>query len=146
MVVVSFDVKAFDANKKLINNVPISFSFNGRIHFSRTPEIPYGKDFAKVNVLGDEYRFDAVDFGLPASAEISHDGKFVAETPGVYTIYATTGGVSSYASINSSSDPNRDHTEHSSSPITPAPTIPRRFGTDENSSAPAVSSIKSPSV
>ena len=98
--VVNFNVKAFDSNKKLIDNVPISFSYNGRIHFSRTPEIPYGKDFAKVNVLGDEYRFDAVDYGLPASAEISQDGKFVAETPGVYTIYATTGGVSSYTSIN----------------------------------------------
>ena len=98
--VVNLKVKTFDLNKKILDTVPISYSFNGKVHFSRVPEIPYGKDFAKVNILGDEYKFDAVNVGLPAAAEISNDGKFVAETPGVYTIYASTGGISSFTIIN----------------------------------------------
>ena len=50
---------------------------------------------------------------------------------------------SSSASSKTTSDPRRPQTEPSSRPITPAPIIPKRFGTESISSAPVESKIKS---
>ena len=71
--VVRFTAKAL-ANRsgKAVKDAPISYSFTG--------EANYG-------------------IGLPASGQITPDGRFVAETAGIYTIYANSGGFSSHKTI-----------------------------------------------
>ena len=57
---------AFDRRKKLITDVPIIFSFSGKADYGR---------------------------GLPAAAQITSDGRFVAETAGTYTVSASVNGL-----------------------------------------------------
>ena len=58
---------AYDRRKKIITDVPIIFSFSGKADYGR---------------------------GLPAAAQITSDGRFVAETEGMYTVSASAGGYS----------------------------------------------------
>ena len=57
---------AYDRRKKLITDVPIIFSFSGKADYGR---------------------------GLPAAAQITSDGRFVAETAGTYTVSASVNGL-----------------------------------------------------
>ena len=64
--------KAFDKRGRLIEKAPISFSYSGKADYGR---------------------------GLPASAQITDDGRFVAETAGMYTVSASTNGLTSSQTI-----------------------------------------------
>ena len=64
--------KAFDKRGRLIDKAPISFSYSGKADYGR---------------------------GLPASAQITDDGRFVAETAGMYTVSASAGGYSAQKTI-----------------------------------------------
>ena len=64
--------KAFDKRGRLIDKAPISFSYSGKADYGR---------------------------GLPASAQITDDGRFVAETAGMYTVSASTNGLTSSQTI-----------------------------------------------
>ena len=57
---------AYDRRKKLITDVPIVFSYSGKADYGR---------------------------GLPAAAQITSDGRFVAETAGTYTVSASVNGL-----------------------------------------------------
>ena len=58
--------KAFDKRGRLIEKAPMSFSYSGKADYGR---------------------------GLPASAQITSDGRFVAETTGLYTVSVSTNGL-----------------------------------------------------
>ena len=64
--------KAFDKRGRSIEKAPISFSYSGKANYGR---------------------------GLPASAQITDDGRFVAETAGMYTVSASTNGLTSSQTI-----------------------------------------------
>ena len=57
---------AYDRRNKLITDVPIVFSYSGKADYGR---------------------------GLPAAAQITSDGRFVAETAGTYTVSASVNGL-----------------------------------------------------
>ena len=63
---------AYDRRKKPITDVPIVFSYSGKADYGR---------------------------GLPAAAQITSDGRFVAETAGMYTVSASAGGYSAQKTI-----------------------------------------------
>ena len=62
----SIIANAYDRRKKLITDVPIVFSYSGKADYGR---------------------------GLPAAAQITSDGRFVAETAGMYTVSASVNGL-----------------------------------------------------
>ena len=64
--VLHFIVNAFDRRKNTIVDAPIEYSYKGRAEYG---------------------------IGFPASAQITSDGRFVAETAGMYTIYASSNGL-----------------------------------------------------
>ena len=71
--VVQFTAKALASRAgQVVRDAPVKFSFTGRAD--------YGE-------------------GLPASGQITEDGRFVAETAGLYTIYANSGGYSASKTI-----------------------------------------------
>ena len=63
--VITFTAVAYDRKNRVVDDAPIQFSYNGKA--------VYG-------------------IGLPAAAQIMPDGRFVAETEGVYSISATSNG------------------------------------------------------
>jgi len=63
--VITFKARALTASGRAVEDAPVVFSFMGKA--------VYG-------------------IGLPASGQITPQGKFVAENPGDYTIFATSGG------------------------------------------------------
>ncbi len=70
--VLQFNAKAMNRANKVIKEVPVTFSYSGRVEYG---------------------------IGLPASALINKDGKFVAETPGVFTVIAQSGRFSARKTI-----------------------------------------------
>ena len=64
--VLHFIVNAFDRRKNIIADAPIEYSYKGKADYG---------------------------IGFPASAQITLDGRFVAETAGMYTIYASSNGL-----------------------------------------------------
>ena len=64
--VLHFIVNAFDRKKNIITDAPIEYSYKGKADYG---------------------------IGFPASAQITLDGRFVAETAGMYTIYASSNGL-----------------------------------------------------
>ena len=71
--VLKIDAKATNSGGKRINDVPVYFSYAGKAEYG--------------------------EFGLPASAQITSDGRFVAETAGMYTVSASAGGFSAQKAI-----------------------------------------------
>ena len=63
--VLNLIAEAFDRRGRLISNAPINYSYTGKADYGT---------------------------GLPASALITADGRFVAETAGMYTVSASTNG------------------------------------------------------
>ena len=61
------NVGAYDRRDRLVDDAPIYYSYSGKADYGR---------------------------GLPASAQITSDGRFVAETAGMYTVSATSNGYS----------------------------------------------------
>ena len=70
--VLRFDAKAVNRSGRWVKDAPITFSFTGRAEYG---------------------------IGLPASAVINTEGKFVAETPGVFTVIAESGGFSARKTV-----------------------------------------------
>jgi hypothetical protein len=70
--VLQFNAKAMNRASKVIEDVPVTFSYSGRAEYG---------------------------IGLPASALINKDGKFVAETPGIFTVIAQSGRFSARKTI-----------------------------------------------
>ncbi len=66
--VLHFDAQALNRSGREVEDAPIDFTYSG--------QADYG------------------EFGLPASGMITEDGRFVAETAGLYTITASSGGFS----------------------------------------------------
>ena len=71
--VLAVDAKATSSGGKRLNDVPVYFSYAGKSEYG--------------------------EFGLPASAQITSDGRFVAETAGMYTVSASAGGFSAQKTI-----------------------------------------------
>ena len=67
--VLNMNAKALDKRGKVLNDVPLNYSYTG--------QADYGT------------------FGLPTSGLITDDGRFVAETAGMYTLSASSAGFSS---------------------------------------------------
>lgn len=63
--VLNFDAKTLARSGKEVKDVPVNFSFSGKVEYG---------------------------IGLPASGMLTPEGKFVAETPGIYTITAQSSG------------------------------------------------------
>ena len=63
--VITFKAVAYDRKNRVVNDAPIQFSYKGKAIYG---------------------------IGLPASAQIMPDGRFVAETEGVYSVSATSNG------------------------------------------------------
>ncbi len=70
--VITFVAKAKTASGKEITDIPVEFSYTGKANYG---------------------------IGLPASCLITPEGKFVAENPGEYTVYATSSGYTSSLTI-----------------------------------------------
>ena len=70
--VITFVAKAKTASGKEITDIPVEFSYTGKANYG---------------------------IGLPASGLITSEGKFVAENPGEYTVYATSSGYTSSLTI-----------------------------------------------
>lgn len=70
--VLRFDAKAVNRSGRWVKDAPITFSFTGLAEYG---------------------------IGLPASAVINTEGKFVAETPGVFTVIAESGGFSARKTV-----------------------------------------------
>ena len=71
--VLRVDAKATSSGGKRLNDVPVYFSYAGKSEYG--------------------------EFGLPASAQITTDGRFVAETAGMYTVSASSNGLTRSQSI-----------------------------------------------
>ena len=67
--VLHINAKAFAGNNNLVKDAPLDYAYFGKAGYG--------------------------DYGLPASAYISDDGRFVAETPGLYTLVVSSGSYSS---------------------------------------------------
>ena len=70
--VLHFKAKAMNRSGKAIKDIPITFSYTARAEYG---------------------------IGLPASALINKEGKFVAETPGIFTVIAESGGFSARKTV-----------------------------------------------
>ena len=70
--VIQFEARALNRSGKEIKDAPINFSYRGKADYG---------------------------IGLPASALIENNGKFVAETSGIFTVLAQSGGFSAQKTI-----------------------------------------------
>jgi len=70
--VLHFKAKAMNRSSKVVKDVPITFTYTGHAEYG---------------------------IGLPASATINKEGKFVAETPGIFTVIAESGGFSARKTV-----------------------------------------------
>jgi hypothetical protein len=71
--VLALNAKAFNRSDRAIDDAPITYTYIG--------QADYGK------------------FGLPAAGLVTDDGRFVAETAGLYTLIASSGGYSAQKTI-----------------------------------------------
>ena len=71
--VLALNAKALNRSDKAIDDAPITYTYIG--------QADYGK------------------FGLPAAGLVTDDGRFVAETAGIYTLIASSGGYSAQKTI-----------------------------------------------
>ena len=81
--VIKFTAKPLNSRGGSVKDVPVVYSFSGKA--------VYTDNF--VNNRSSE------SVGLPAAGLITDEGKFVAETPGIYTITAQTSGFSAMAKV-----------------------------------------------
>ena len=72
--VLHIEAKALSANGSLVEDAPLDYAYFGKAGYG--------------------------DYGLPASAYITEDGRFVAETPGLYTLVVSSGNFSSQKKVN----------------------------------------------
>ena len=72
--VLHIKAKALSANGSLVEDAPLDYAYFGKAGYG--------------------------DYGLPASGYITEDGRFVAETPGLYTLVVSSGNFSSQKKVN----------------------------------------------
>ena len=72
--VLHINAKALAGNGSLVKDAPLDYAYFGKAGYG--------------------------EYGLPASAYISEDGRFVAETPGLYTLVVSSGSYSSQKKVN----------------------------------------------
>jgi len=72
--VLHIEAKALSANGSLVEDAPLDYAYFGKAGYG--------------------------DYGLPASGYITEDGRFVAETPGLYTLVVSSGNFSSQKKVN----------------------------------------------
>ena len=72
--VLHIEANALSANGSLVEDAPLDYAYFGKAGYG--------------------------DYGLPASAYITEDGRFVAETPGLYTLVVSSGNFSSQKKVN----------------------------------------------
>ena len=72
--VLHINAKALANNGNLVEDAPLNYAYFGKAGYG--------------------------EYGLPASAYISEDGRFVAETPGLYTLVVSSGNYSSQKKVN----------------------------------------------
>ena len=77
--VIKLNATILDGRNKVLENIPIVFSFSGKA-INQTDNF--------INNRSTE------SIGLPASGLITQNGKFVAETAGIYTLTAQSSGFS----------------------------------------------------
>ena len=77
--VIKLNAMVLDGGNKVLDNIPITYSYSGKA-------IRQTDNF--INNQSTE------SIGRPASGLITQDGKFVAETPGIYTLTAQSSGFS----------------------------------------------------
>ena len=77
--VIKLNAMVLDSRNKVLDNIPITFSYSGKA-------IHHTDSF--INNQSTE------SIGRPASGLITQNGKFVAETPGIYTLTAQSSGFS----------------------------------------------------
>lgn len=71
--VLHFEAKALNRSGREVEDAPVDYSYSGQADFG--------------------------EFGLPASGMVTDDGRFVAETAGIYTVTASSGGYSDQITI-----------------------------------------------
>jgi len=71
--VLHFDAQALNRSGRSVEDAPVSYTYSG--------EADYG------------------EFGLPAAGLVTEDGRFVAETAGIYTVTAFSGGYSDQKTV-----------------------------------------------
>jgi len=71
--VLHFDAQAMNRSGRSVEDAPVSFTYSG--------QADYG------------------EFGLPAAGLVTEDGRFVAETAGIYTVTAFSGGYSDQKTV-----------------------------------------------
>ncbi|MCP4932206.1 MAG: hypothetical protein GY912_09520, partial [Candidatus Marinimicrobia bacterium] len=77
--VIKLNAMVLDGGNKVLDNIPITYSYSGKaIHQTD-------------NFINNQ---STESIGRPASGLITQDGKFVAETPGIYTLTAQSSGFS----------------------------------------------------
>ncbi len=77
--VIKLNAMVLDGGNKVLDNIPIAFSYSGKaIHHTD-------------NFINNQ---STESIGRPASGMITQNGKFVAETPGIYTLTAQSSGFS----------------------------------------------------
>jgi hypothetical protein len=77
--VIKLNAMVLDGRNKVLDNIPITFSYSGKaIHHTD-------------NFINNQ---STESIGRPASGMITQNGKFVAETPGIYTLTAQSSGFS----------------------------------------------------
>jgi len=77
--VIKLNAMVLDSRNKVLDNIPITFSYSGKaIHHTD-------------NFINNQ---STESIGRPASGLINQNGKFVAETPGIYTLTAQSSGFS----------------------------------------------------
>ena len=72
--VLHIEANALSANGSLVEDAPLDYAYFGKAGYG--------------------------DYGLPASGYITEDGRFVAETPGLYTLVVSSGNFSSQKKVN----------------------------------------------
>ena len=72
--VLHINAEALASNGSLVKDAPLDYAYFGKAEYG--------------------------EYGLPASAYISEDGRFVAETPGLYTLVVSSGSYSSQKKVN----------------------------------------------
>ena len=81
--VITLDAKLLNSRGQALEGIPISYSYTGTAVYS--------------DVFINNKSSESV--GLPASGTVTNSGKFVAETPGIYTITAQSSGFSALTKI-----------------------------------------------
>ena len=94
---------------RIVKNPVIGIELASAVEEARTGDVVHFTAKALANRSGREVKDAPIKFsftgvadygiGLPASGQITPDGRFVAETAGTYTVYASSGGYAAHKTV-----------------------------------------------